>query len=55
MCTEEDYRFPGVRRLNLSSGEFKKNGYINVDRDAHLKADVLYDLEVFPYPFPDNR
>ncbi len=51
----EDDRFPGARRLNLSSGEFKKNGYINVDRDAHLKPDVLHDLEAFPCSFPDNR
>lgn len=42
-------------KLNLGCGEFKKPGYINHDSEAHLHPDVVHDLDVFPYPFPDNH
>ncbi len=55
MCTVADYRFPGARRLNLDCGDFKKDGYMNTNKYAHLTPDVLHEIEVFPYLFPDNR
>ena len=51
MCTMEDDQFPGARRLNLGRGEFKKDEYININKYAHLKADVLHGDVSFPYFF----
>lgn len=44
-----------VKRLNLGCGDFKKEGYINVDIHPHLEPDVIHDLNIFPYPFADNE
>jgi SAM-dependent methyltransferase len=44
-----------LRKLNLGCGRFKKEGYVNLDRCDDLHPDVLHDLSVFPYPFPDDR
>jgi len=41
-------------KINMGSGEGKLKGWINVDRREEVKPDVLWDLEKFPYPFPDN-
>ena len=46
---------PNHRKLNLGCGEFKKGGFINVDRDEKLKPDVVHDLDKFPYPFADDE
>lgn len=43
------------KKLNLGSGEFKKNGYVNVDFYSVLKPDISHDLNVLPYPFMDNE
>ena len=42
------------RKLNLGSGEFRKDGYINVDFGSVSDPDVVHDLNVFPYPFDSN-
>jgi len=39
-------------KLNLGSGENRKEGYINVDKYGN--PDVKHDLEVFPWPWQDN-
>jgi hypothetical protein len=39
-------------KLNLGCGTNKVPGYVNVDR-AH-GPDVVHDLEVFPWPWPDS-
>jgi hypothetical protein len=39
-------------KLNLGCGEHKIDGYVNVDR--HGSADVLHDLEDFPWPWLDS-
>lgn len=44
-----------TRRLNLGSGLFKKDGFINLDVLPETDPDVVHDLDVFPYPFPDNE
>jgi hypothetical protein len=41
-------------KLNLGCGEFKKEGYINLDNSPQTKPDIVHDLNLIPYPFPDN-
>lgn len=41
-------------KLNLGSGEFRKNGYINVDFGSVSDPDVVHDLNTFPYPFDSD-
>ncbi|MEW5830627.1 MAG: methyltransferase domain-containing protein [Chloroflexota bacterium] len=42
------------RKLNLGSGEFLKEGYVNVDFTSISEPDVRHDLNRFPYPFEDD-
>jgi len=44
-----------VKKLNLGSGAFPKEGYVNVDLFAEDGADVVHDLSAFPYPFDDDE
>lgn len=44
-----------ARKLNLGSGRFPKEGYINVDHRADVGADIVQDLNQFPYAFADNE
>ncbi|MFA5184298.1 MAG: methyltransferase domain-containing protein [Patescibacteria group bacterium] len=41
-------------KLNLGCGREKLAGYTGVDRIKTPAVDVVHDLDVFPYPFPDN-
>lgn len=41
-------------KLNLGCGEYKKDGYVNVDFYSVTEPDVRHELNQFPYPFPDN-
>lgn len=43
-----------IIKLNLGCGQFKKEGYLNIDTDSSIKPDILHNLEKFPYPFADN-
>lgn len=43
-----------MKKLNLGSGEFLKEGFVNVDYYSVTKPDVSHDLSKFPYPFDDN-
>lgn len=43
------------KKLNLGCGEFKKEGYVNVDYYSVSEPDVKHDLNKFPYPFKDNE
>lgn len=43
-----------MKKLNLGCGQFRKEGYINVDISPLSQADVIHNLEEFPYPFQDN-
>ena len=38
-----------MKKLNFGSGEFPKEGFINMDILPH--ADVVHNLDQFPYPF----
>ena len=43
-----------MRILQLGCGPEKKPGVIAVDINPHSVADVICDLDIFPYPFSDN-
>lgn len=38
----------------MGCGEFKKEGYINIDISKQFNPDIIHDLERFPYPFRDD-
>ena len=42
-------------KLNLGCGEFKKDGYLNLDISSAVRPDLVHDLNLFPYPFQDNQ
>jgi SAM-dependent methyltransferase len=44
-----------MKKLNLGCGEDKKEGYINVDWNPLTKPDLVYDLNVLPYPFEGGQ
>lgn len=44
-----------IKKLNLGCGNYPMNGYINLDMDKKSNADIIHDLEVFPWPLPDNH
>ena len=46
---------PSIRKLNLGCGEFKKEGYINVDYGAFSSPDLTHNLEEIPYPFSESK
>lgn len=41
-------------KLNLGCGNKYLEGYINCDISRQVRADRYFDLNEFPYPFPDN-
>lgn len=41
-------------KLNLGSGEFLKEGFVNVDYYSNSTPDISHDLNQTPYPFEDN-
>jgi SAM-dependent methyltransferase len=43
------------KKLNLGCGMKKKEGFINLDQNPNCQPDILHDLNIFPYPFPDNQ
>lgn len=42
------------KKLNLGCGQFPKEGYVNLDIDKNSLADIICDLNKFPYPLKDN-
>ena len=44
-----------VKRLNIGCGEFRKEGYVNLDIRPDVGAEIIHDLQEFPYPIPDNE
>ncbi len=42
------------KNLNLGCGEFKKEGYVNVDYYSVSKPDVKHNLNAVPYPFKND-
>lgn len=43
-----------MKKLNIGSGTTYKKGFVNVDYDKSVKADVYHDLNVYPYPFKEE-
>lgn len=41
-------------RLDIACGDNKTSGFFGVDIAKTKDVDVVYDLEKFPWPFPDN-
>ena len=41
-------------KLNLGCGNYKMDGFFNVDKFAYCEPDEVVDLEVFPWPWADN-
>lgn len=44
-----------MEKLNLGCGYRKISGYIGIDINPSCHADVIHDLNSFPYPFADNQ
>ena len=36
-------------KINLGCGKFKRRGFINVDKDAKVKPDIVSDVTVIPW------
>jgi predicted SAM-dependent methyltransferase len=43
-----------LRILDVGCGINKKPGSIGIDRNPRSKADVIVDVDHFPYPFRDS-
>jgi hypothetical protein len=41
-------------KLNIGSGEARRDGYINIDRQTRHAPDLVWDLERTPWPFDDG-
>lgn len=41
-------------KLNLGAGQRVLNGYVNVDKIAGPGIDVIWDLNIYPWPFADE-
>jgi hypothetical protein len=41
-------------KLNIGCGDARRDGYINIDRQARYAPDLVWDLEQTPWPFDDN-
>ncbi len=43
-----------MKKLNLGCGDFKKEGFVNLDINPHTHPDIVWDLDTYPYPFEDK-
>ena len=44
-----------MKALDVGCGQQKFPGAIGIDMNPHSSADVIHDLNRFPYPFADNE
>ncbi|CAN5337225.1 hypothetical protein BH18ACI2_BH18ACI2_00950 [soil metagenome] len=44
-----------MKILDICCGKHKTPGSIGLDNNPRTDADVIHDLDVTPYPFPDNE
>lgn len=44
----------GADKLNLGCGKDIREGYLNVDFASSKKVDLVFDLNIFPWPFKNN-
>ena len=57
MCAEQlatKNRSESCRTLDVGCGKYKIPGAIGIDRSSGPGVDVLYDLDEYPWPFPDS-
>lgn len=47
-------KFPTPFKLDIACGQNKTKGYFGVDIAKAEGVDMVYDLEKFPWPIPDN-
>jgi len=43
-----------LKKLDLGCGSNKKLGFLGVDRSPDVNPDILYDLDIYPWPFEDD-
>jgi len=41
-------------KIDFGASIYKEEGWVTVDIDTEYKPDVVHDMDVFPYPFPDS-
>jgi len=44
-----------MKKLNLGTGNDYRQGWVNVDSNKEIKADVYHNLDSYPYPFKDEE
>ncbi len=44
-----------MKILDIGCGTHKTPGAIGMDNNPHTDADIIHDLDLAPYPFPDNE
>ena len=54
MEIEKILKEKGGIRLDIGCGENKQEGFVGMDKRALEGVDIVHDLEVFPYPLPDE-
>lgn len=48
------FKTKGGIRLDIGCGADKQEGFVGMDRQPLPGVDIVHDLEVFPYPLPDE-
>jgi SAM-dependent methyltransferase len=51
----ENNRRKDYRLLDVGCGMRKRPGAVGIDMNPRSNADVIHDLNLFPYPFTDNH
>lgn len=41
-------------KINLACGQKKQEGFIGIDKAKTEATDIVFDLETYPWPIPDN-
>jgi predicted SAM-dependent methyltransferase len=54
MVTTLNKPYPSPLKVDLACGDRKKQGYLGVDSSVNSQADIIHDLNSYPYPFEDN-
>jgi SAM-dependent methyltransferase len=44
-----------IKKLDLGCGKNKKENYIGIDISPDADADIIHDLNLFPYPFKNDE
>jgi len=49
----DEYRPKGVK-VDLGCGNYKQPGFLGIDAVEHPGVDIVHDLEVYPWPLPND-